>query len=35
MVRVFQKPHRVQRVFRLYFPLLCLITAVLSFSHMK
>ena len=35
MARLFRKPHRVQRVFRLYFPLLFLITAVLSFSHLK
>ena len=35
MAQLFRKPHRVQRVFRLYFPLLFLITAVLSFSHLK
>lgn len=32
MLRFFQRPHRVQRVFWLYFPLLILITAVLSFA---
>ena len=35
MARLFRKPHRVQWVFRLYFSLLFLITAVLSFSHLK
>ena len=35
MAQLFRKPHRVQRVFRLYFSLLFLITAVLSFSHLK